>query len=235
MIATTPAISSHTVTHPVTKVGKVQSPAESDRTVEIGDAILLERWRGGDIGGFHALMTRYERPVFRVIWKVVRNDEDARDLMQETFVRLWKNADKLREGTQLHPWLFRTASNLAIDHLRKYKPGREVSMVTQRDDGDETTIEPAAQNADPRLRARRKEIEAAIHAAVAELPRRQRIAMTLRSIEELSLKEIADILECEERTVGTTLFAARKKLIEKLRPLLEELHELAADPGPAME
>lgn len=218
-----------------TAMSAAESRDETKRHDGPSDPVLLKRWRGGDQGGFHALMTRYERPVFRVIWKVVRNDEDARDLMQETFLRLWKNADKIRDDVDLHPWLFRTGTNLAIDHLRKYKPGRVVSMVTRNEEGDETMVEPQDRTTDPRIRARRRELESRIRAAVAELPKRQRTAMVLRSLEELSTKQIAKILECQEKTVGTTLFAARQKLIKRLRPLLEELQELAASPAASME
>ncbi len=174
----------------------VESREEGRRHEGPPDPVLLKRWRDGDQGGFHALMTRYERPVFRVIWKMVRNDEDARDLMQETFLRLWKNADKIRDDVDLHPWLFRTGTNLAIDHLRKHKPGRVVSMVARNEEGDETMMEPQDRTTDPRVRARRRELEGRIRAAVSELPKRQRTAMVLRSIEDLSTKQIAKILEC---------------------------------------
>lgn len=192
------------------------------------DQVLLQRWKSGDNSGFHALMSKYERLVYRVIWKVVRHDEDARDLLQETFLRLWRNTEKLREDVELSPWLLRCATNLAIDHLRKHKPGRVVSMVVKSDDGDEVTMEPADKADDPRVAARRKEIEERVREAIEELPKRQRMAMHLRGLQDLSLKEIAKILACEERTVGTTLFAARKKLIQRLKPLLEELQELAS-------
>ncbi len=199
------------------------------------DQLLLKRWRSGDDGGFHALMSKYERPMFRVIWKIVRNEDDVRDILQETFLRLWRNLDKIREDVPLHPWLFRAATNLAIDHLRKHKPGRVVSMVDQNSEGVEMTMEPEDQGADPRISARIREIEKHVRQAIDELPKRQRKAMALRGLDDLSLKEIADILECEERTVGTTLFAARKKLMHRLRPLLEELQELAGGPAGAAE
>lgn len=186
------------------------------------DMVDLKRWKDGDVTGFNTLMSRYERRLYRLIWKVVRNDEDTQDILQETFIRLHRSVDRLREDVSLQPWLFRTASNLAIDHLRKVKPGRTVSLD---DWGQETGQEPIIGDTpdDPYRRALRKQLEERLVAALNRLPKRQRRAMSLRSLRDLSMREIAGVLKCKERTVGTTLFAARKKLMKELEPLLSDL------------
>ena len=138
--------------------------------------------------------------------------------------RMW-DMDRLREDVSLQPWLFRTASNLAIDHLRKTKPGRTVSLEAKREETGlepETTLTDDAPD-DPHRQVLRQQLEEKLVTAMNQLPKRQRMAMTLRCLRELTMKEIAEILECKERTVGTTLFAARKKLMRDLEPLLADL------------
>ncbi len=189
------------------------------------DVADLKRWKDGDMAGFNCLMSRYQRRLYRLVWKIVRNDEDTQDVLQETFIRLHRSIDKLREDVSLQPWLFRTASNLAIDHLRKAKPGRTVSLESKQED---TGLEPETNLADetpddPHRRILHKQLEDKVVAAMNQLPKRQRMAMSLRCLRELSMKEIAEVLECKERTVGTTLFAARKKLMRDLEPLLADL------------
>ncbi len=189
------------------------------------DVADLKRWKNGDVAGFNCLMSRYERRLFRLVWKIVRNDEDTQDILQETFMRLHRSMDRLREDVSLQPWLFRTASNLAIDHLRKTKPGRTVSLEAKREETGlepETTLTDDAPD-DPHRQVLRQQLEEKLVTAMNQLPKRQRMAMTLRCLRELTMKEIAEILECKERTVGTTLFAARKKLMRDLEPLLADL------------
>lgn len=188
------------------------------------DIVDLRRWKDGDVTGFNTLMSRYERRLYRLIWKIVRNDEDSQDVLQETFIRLHRSVDRLRDDVSLQPWLFRTASNLAIDHLRKVKPGRTVSLEEKVEKtGQELEAIREDTPDDPHRRALRKQLEERLVAALNRLPKRQRMAMSLRCLRELSMREIADILKCKERTVGTTLFAARKKLMKELEPLLADL------------
>jgi RNA polymerase sigma-70 factor (ECF subfamily) len=188
------------------------------------DVVDLRRWKDGDVMGFNALMSRYERRLYRLIWKVVRNNEDTQDVLQETFIRLHRSVDRLREDVSLQPWLFRTASNLAIDHLRKVKPGRTISLDDrQQETGQEPETIHGESPDDPHRRVVRKQLEERLVAALNRLPKRQRMAMTLRCLRDLSMREIAKVLKCKERTVGTTLFAARKKLMKELEPLLSDL------------
>jgi len=188
------------------------------------DTDLLKRWKRGDLSGFDALMSRYERPLYCLIRRIVRNEQDSQDILQETLVRLYRSMDRLREGVSLQPWLYRTASNLAIDHLRKMKPGRTVSLEEkQESEGKEPERIDEQSPEDPRKRTIRKQLEQRLIEAMNRLPKRQQAAMTLRCLQDLSMHEIAEILQCKERTVGTTLFAARKKLMEELEPLLADL------------
>ena len=118
-----------------------------------------------------------------------------------------------------------TAHNICIDYLRKNKPGRVTAMDHQDpmfqvliDTGGTEGPEP------PDERLRKKRLYQMTLEAIEKLPNQQRLAMTLRSLQGLSMKEIAEVMNCSEKTIGTTLFAARKKLLASLRPVLGEMY-----------
>ena len=189
------------------------------------DMLSLRRWQHGDVRGYNELVKRYEKPLFAFILRIIRNTHDSQDLLQESFIRLYQNQDKLREDKNIKSWLFMTAHNLCIDFLRKNKPGR----VTAMDHQDpmfqvlmETETAEGPRRPDEQLQ--KKRMYHRILEAIENLPNQQRLAMTLRSLKGLSIKEIAEIMDCSEKTVGTTLFAARKKLVAALRPVLVEMY-----------
>ncbi|MBN2326631.1 MAG: sigma-70 family RNA polymerase sigma factor [Candidatus Omnitrophica bacterium] len=187
------------------------------------DVISLRAWKNGDIRGYNNLVKRYERRLLIFIHRMIRDEDDAKDLLQETFVRLYRSLDKLREDKSLKSWLYRTANNVSIDWLRKHKPGRVTAM-----DQQDSTFQFLAESSDadgprrPDDQMRDNWIQEKILEAIDYLPGQQKMAMTLRSVKGLSLREIAELMNSTEQTVGTTLFAARKKLIKILQPVLRE-------------
>lgn len=189
------------------------------------DTLSLRLWQQGDVRGYNELVKRYERPLFAFILRIVRDTFEAQDLLQESFIRLYRSQDRLREDKNLKSWLFMTAHNICIDYLRKNKPGRVTTMDHQdpvfqvlQDAGGTEGPEP------PDERLRKKRLYQMILEAIEKLPNQQRLAMTLRSLQGLSMKEIAEVMNCSEKTIGTTLFAARKKLLASLRPVLGEVY-----------
>lgn len=187
------------------------------------DAALLQLWKNGDIRGYNSLVKRFERPLIIFIYRMIRDQDDARDILQETFVRLHRSLDKLREDKSLKSWLYMTANNLSIDWLRKRKPGRVAVM-----DHQDTAFHALADASDmdrpkrPDDQMRDTWVQEKILEAIDQLPSQQRMAMTLRSVKGLSLKEIAEVMNSTEQTIGTTLFAARKKLVKILQPILQD-------------
>lgn len=187
------------------------------------DAALLRLWKKGDINGYNDLVKRYERPLLVFINRMIRDWDDAKDILQETFVRLYRSLDKLREDKSLKSWLYMTANNLSIDWLRKHKPGRVAVM-----DHQDTAFHALAEAGDsespkrPDDQLRETWAQDKILEAIDQLPSQQRMAMTLRSVKGWSLKEIAEAMNSTEQTIGTTLFAARKKLLRLLQPVLKD-------------
>ncbi len=199
----------------------------SDREI---DAQSLRLWKNGGQRGYNELVERYQKPLFHFIYRMVRDRDEAKDLLQETFVRLYRSLSSLREDKSLKSWLFRTANNLCIDHFRKHKPGRVTAFDYQAPESL-ALIESAstAERTDvrPDEAAMQSAQQEKIMEAIQALPQNQRMVMALRSCDGLSMKEIADVMECSEQTVGTTLFAARKKLMKRLQPVLQEVYGAA--------
>lgn len=194
------------------------------------DAQALRLWKNGSNRGYNELVERYQKPLFHFIYRMVRDRDEAKDLLQETFIRLHRSLSSLREDKSLKSWLFRTANNLCIDHFRKHKPGRVTAFDHQAPESL-AAVESASIDERTEIRPDEAAMQSAqqekIIEAIQKLPKNQRMAMTLRSCEGLSMKEIADAMECSEQTIGTTLFAARKKLMKMLQPVMQEVYGAA--------
>ena len=189
------------------------------------DEQSLRLWKRGNLRGYNELVERYKRPIFCFIYHQIRDADEAKDILQETFIRMYRHKDRLREDKNLKAWLYQTASRLCIDLYRKKKPDRVFPMDSQDpaftqlcDQSNHRQVGPQPDRLVEEHQAQQKILE-----AINRLPKKQRMIMSLRSCEGLSLSEIAETMECSEKTVGTTLFAARKKLVKWLKPLYEEL------------
>lgn len=177
------------------------------------DAALVTRVLKGDQTSYRVLVDRYQGRVHAVIYGMVRNREDARDLTQETFVRAYQNLSKFRIESGFYTWLYRIAMNTAIDHIRRQKKRAHEAF----EDGIATpetgsVMSDGAHMEGPGRSLERKRLHARLLAALEELPEDQRQVIVLREVDGLSYKEISDVLEIPEGTVMSRLFYARKKL-----------------------
>lgn len=180
---------------------------------ELSDAELITRVQKGDADAYRPLVLRYQNRLFSMVVGMLRNGEDARDIVQVAFVKAYQNIGTFRVDSAFYTWLYRIAMNLAIDHCRKNKRRRTSSFeeaVAQRDE-DGTVAE--QHHAESPVRAlARKELHERIYAALDELSEDMREVILLREVEGLSYKEIADRMDIPEGTVMSRLFYARKKL-----------------------
>jgi len=151
-----------------------------------------------DAEAFRRLVQQWEQPIFAFLYHMVGSREDAEDLTQETFVRVYTWANRYRPAGRFKSWLFRIAGNLARSHLRRQRLLRWIRFDTSAHDRPDPGPRP-----DNVLAAKRR--QAAVHAALAHLPERQRQAVILRRYQELSYEEIAEIL-------GTTVAAVESLL-----------------------
>lgn len=179
----------------------------------LDDSEMILAVREGDTTAFRGLVEKYQGRVYSMLYGMLRNREDARDVAQDAFVKAFHRLDSFRLESSFYTWLYRIAMNLAIDLVRKRKrrptSSFEEEIATRDADGGMSELH---QGAGPRKVLERKRLYKRIMDAVDSLPDDQKQAILLRELEGLSYKEIADIMGIPEGTVMSRLFYARKKL-----------------------
>jgi RNA polymerase sigma-70 factor (ECF subfamily) len=194
------------------------------------DTSLIERCQHNDIAAFDEIVARYKNKIYNYVYRMIGNCEDADDLTQEAFVKMYLALDTFRNQSSLSTWLYRIAGNLCIDSHRK-RVRRETGFggtVTSLDEpigGDgfeegfgrdvgDVTFEPSKVLA-------QSEMDAQIQLALSKLPNKMRSVVVLHDIEGLQYEEIAVVVGCPLGTVKSRLFNARTALREHLRPYLQ--------------
>ncbi len=173
------------------------------RVEEAGDARLVEHARDGDDRAFAALVARYERALIRVLFRLVRDEELARDLAQETFWKVYNRLDRFDTSRRFGPWLFRIGVNLTLDVLRRHEPPPPASIDRQAGDGRKAFELP---DPDPRVRA---ELVQEVQFILEKIPIAYRTILVLRDLEGFSSAEVAAIVGRREATVRWRLAKAR--------------------------
>jgi RNA polymerase sigma-70 factor, ECF subfamily len=175
------------------------------------DLDLIRRVKAGEHEPFNELMTRYDRKMYSVVFGLVRSHEDARDLVQETFIRAYENIRRFDEQYRFYTWLYRIGVNLCFTFLKRRKLA-PVSIESDDPEQGETELPdtravPIAEQSD-----RQRNIERAL----ALLPAEQRLAIELRTYQGMSYAEIAEVMHTSIGTVMSRLSRARDKLRESL-------------------
>ena len=164
------------------------------------------------------LMERHATPVFHFLCRMVGNEDDANDLAQETFVRVFKSRGSFRMSEKFSTWLFTIAANLARNHFRWRSRHLNISLETENAETEQTLGSTLpSDNPAPNEQALATERAAAVHAAVGKLPEDLREAMVLCEWEELSMAEAATILGTTPKAVESRLYRARQLLRERLK------------------
>ncbi len=182
------------------------------------DVVLLAQ-QGRDTA-FRELLRRYERPVFSLVFRMVRDRDTAEDLAQESFIKVLNHIDRYRPEFKFSSWLFKIANNVAIDHLRK----RTVDTVslegsryaTTTAEAESTAIPVASKDQSALEEMESKELGGAIEKAVAALRPEYRACILLRHVEDRSYEEIAATLDLPLGTVKTYIHRARHELRKAL-------------------
>ncbi len=190
---------------------------------QLDDRTLVERILGGDRDLFTTLVTRYEKRVINYVYRITHRYEEAHDLTQEIFVKVYLALDRYDPKYQFSTWLFRIAQNSAIDALRK-KSIAEVPLARPTEEepsGKEREF--ADSGVSPYRALKNKQLSAAIDRAVERLPADYRELIQLRHFAELSYEEIASMKKLPLGTVKNKLFRARNLLKEQLGTFVEPL------------
>lgn len=179
------------------------------------DRALVRRCLRNDQAAYKALLERYQRPVFALVRRMVADEEEARDLAQEAFIRAFRNLKQFDQSRKFSSWLFRIANNLCIDHYRRRKLDT-VPMVRRSEGEEEETWDlpdtgpSPAQTFSDRERARR------LLAVIESLPPVYRMVILLRHQQGLAYDEIAETMDLPLGTVKARIHRAHKLLKEKL-------------------
>jgi len=190
--------------------------AVSARAVaKVDEAAVIRAVQQGDQDAFEQLVRAYDQSVLRVAMNLLRSSEDARDVYQEAFLRVYRNIHTFRFDCSFHTWLYRIVTNICLDHLRKRKVRREEPAVVETTDGPVDrmdTFEQEAAHADPERRMWNRQLGDRIAAALAELTARERMVFELRHYQGLRLRTIGEMLGTSEEAAKNCLFRATQKM-----------------------
>jgi RNA polymerase sigma-70 factor (ECF subfamily) len=196
------------------------TPPESNAAAVVTDEDLVSRARTKDFAAFEELVDRYEDKIFRLAFRFVRNETDAKEIVQDTFLLVWRKLDTFKGDSQFGSWLYRVATNTALMRLRAQRRHPEISTeelpVDYLDNYGQVPAagENWAKRPDDELQS--DELRRRIQKAVDELPEIYRTVFIIRDVEGLSTEETAEVLEISIPTVKTRLHRARLALRETI-------------------
>ncbi|MDD4880529.1 MAG: RNA polymerase sigma factor RpoE [Gallionellaceae bacterium] len=185
------------------------------------DRQLVERARAGDKRAFGLLVEKYQRRLFRLLSRMVRDPEEVEDIAQETFIKAYRALPNFRGDAAFYTWLYRIGVNTAKNYLatrKKAMPTISDQAMGDDDEPDERLV--ARDISTPETELMSKQIAMAVNQVVEALPEELRTAITLREMEGLSYEEIAEMMGCPIGTVRSRIFRAREAIAAKLRPFL---------------
>jgi RNA polymerase sigma-70 factor (ECF subfamily) len=184
---------------------------------ESSDWELVRRCKEGDREAFRELVERYQRKTVAIALGMLHDREDALEVSQEAFAKVFTNIQQFKEEASFYTWLYRIVVNLAIDRQRQ--KSRQPLLEGDQGEGEGGGIDatPAATSSDPYEQVKDKELGERIRAAIDELTPAHKAVILLREVEGLSYEEISEVLQCSRGTVMSRLHYARKRLQSLLR------------------
>jgi RNA polymerase sigma-70 factor, ECF subfamily len=191
--------------------------SSSTVTPAFDESALVVRAKAGDEEAFSELVRHYDRRVYRMAKQITQNDDDAEDVLQETFLKAYTHLDDFQGNSKFYTWLVRIAVNEALMKLRKRRSDRTVPLDEPIDTGeDEMVREIAVWDENPEESYSRDELGEILDQAIQSLKPAYRTVFILRDIEEMSIEETAEALGLSISAVKSRLLRARLQLREKL-------------------
>ena len=184
--------------------------------VRVDDRVLVQRAQRGDQDAFAALVTRHQRYVYNLAYRLLRDTNEAEDLAQEAFLRVWKGLSAFRGGAKFTTWLYRIVTNLCYNRLNKLR--RQLLDVSVDEYNPALSLSPAKE---PPAVLEAAEKNAFLHQQVAALPAKYQLVISLFYLQGFSYQEMAQVLDLPLGTVKTHLFRARKRLKQRLLTVQE--------------
>jgi RNA polymerase sigma-70 factor (ECF subfamily) len=187
--------------------------------VEPDDRQLVQTIRGGDADAFETLVRRKTSKVYALCYRIIGNAEDAKDISQLVFLKLWENLEKYDAQYAFDTWLYRMVTNVAIDFMRN-KQSRDNAVNSNL-----RLVKTSAEE-EQTVSVQRKEVENVFNEIATELSPKQKAIFVMNQMEDLPSAEIAKILGCRESTVRNHLFNARKLMQQQLQRRYPEYAQL---------
>lgn len=177
------------------------------RDICMTDTQLVKEFRRGDVQAFNKLVERWQRRIHRLAYRYFASHDEAMEITQKTFIRAYKKLNTLDDIEKFSSWIYRIANNLCLDETKRAGRRRSASLET-------LTSEPLTKNimADPERSLLQRELGKILQHALKQLPEEQRIVVILKEYEDLTFREVAEILEEPENTVKSRMYYGLKKL-----------------------
>jgi RNA polymerase sigma-70 factor, ECF subfamily len=205
--------------------------AQTSKTTDAAADDLLARARLRDEAAIRSIMQANNRRLYRLARGILRNDSEAEDVVQETYVRAFTHLDSFHGDSSLSTWLSRIAMNEALGRLRRQRPGVELSSLPPGTLEAQIIQFPLAVPVDPEKTMAQREIQTVVEHAIDELPEAFRLVFITRVVEGMNVEETAEILDLKPETVKTRLHRARTMLREnverKIGPVVMEAFPFA--------
>jgi len=191
------------------------------------DLTLVRRCRQGDQGAFRALVERYQKKAFAQALGMVKDKDEAMDIAQEAFVKVYKYLDHFKGDSSFYTWLYRIVSNLCVDRMRRKASaaGPDSREFDEKQDQEELAtagILSTRLGTNPQKAALRAELAAKIDEALEQIPEKHREILLMRELEGMSYEDMARVLEVPKGTVMSRLFHARAKMQKLLSEYVGE-------------
>ncbi len=196
-----------------------QQDSLTDSRMELTDAAFVAKARAGDADAFGALVERHGRALFRLAFRMTGNQQDAEDVVQESFLRAYRQLSRFDERATFGTWLYRIASNYSLDLVRSRKRRLE-HMVPSPGEGDDPVQALPSPEPTPERFALSSEMRERVADAMQELSGTERTAFVLRHFEGMCIEEVSRVLECQPGAAKHSVFRAVQKLRRALEPVV---------------
>jgi RNA polymerase sigma-70 factor, ECF subfamily len=191
--------------------------------MSITDNQLIIEAQKGDMKAFEELVYRYDRHVLGIAKSFRNNDEDAKDIYQEVFIRVYRGLKSFQFKSEFSTWLFRITTNVCITHQSRKKNYDSIDKEIYADEDGTTTLADTLTNNNPTDNlAVGSDLSKLINSALNYLPPQQKMVFTLKYFQEYKIREIAEMMQCSEGAVKRYLFTATNKMRSRLRNLVEK-------------
>jgi RNA polymerase sigma-70 factor (ECF subfamily) len=181
----------------------------------LDEAGLIQAAQRGDAAAFESLVRTYDQGVLRLAYNLLRSEQDARDVYQETFLRVYRNLHTFRHDSNFRTWIYRIVTNICLDQLRRRKVRKEEQTAVDTKDGAVDRLDAVAgenPHGDPQRELFSRQLRERISGALEELTPRERLVFEMRHYQGMRLRAIGEALETTEEAAKNCLFRATQKM-----------------------